>query len=310
MPAKKMGVEQLQEAINLVEQYGSGFMAHKMGATDLPPATLQSRVNQARLRGLTPTVKKDAPRIYTRQRLGRMHLIIPDCQVKPNSNTDYLSWIASYICEKRPDVIVNIGDFADLESLSTYDRGTARGENRRLKADLASAARAMDKLVNPIRAIADYKPEMHLTMGNHEDRLDRFSNEHPELEEIVGTQMLNYADWGWQVHPFLKIVKVDGVNYCHFFQTGGSSRAVSSARALLNKEHCSSIMGHNQKTDVAFQPTTHQWAIFCGVCNLQDENYLGQGNRVRRQILVLHEVEEGRFDPMFVSLNYLAKAYS
>jgi hypothetical protein len=86
---------------------------------------------------------------------------------------------------------------------------------------------------------------------------------------------------------------------------------VSSAPALLRLQKQSCIMGHNQRTDVAFHPVTHQWAIFCGVCNLHDEHYLGaQGNNVRRQILVLHEVEDGRFDPMFVSLNFLRKAYA
>jgi hypothetical protein len=113
------------------------------------------------------------------------------------------------------------------------------------------------------------------------------------------------------VHPYLTPVKIDGVMYCHYFISGAMGRAVSSAPALLRLQKHSCIMGHNQKTDVAFHPVTHQWAIFCGVCNLHDEHYLGaQGNNVRRQILVLHEVEDGKFDPMFVSLKFLEKAYS
>src|SRR6187431_2812527 len=131
MPAKKMGLEQLQEAINLVEQYGSGFMANKAGATDLPPATLQSRVNQARLRGLTPTVRKDAPRIYTRQRIGTTHMVIPDVQSKPGVQNDHLTWIGAYAVEKKPDVIVCIGDFWDFPSLSSYDKGKLSFEGRR-----------------------------------------------------------------------------------------------------------------------------------------------------------------------------------
>ena len=308
MPQPKSSDEDLQAALDIVEQYGSGRMAKLAGIT-INETTIEHRAKRARLNGMRPTVRKDEPRIYTRERLGRMHLIIPDVQAKPGVRLDHLDWIGKYIAEKRPDVIINIGDFADLEALSKYDMGTIRGENKRLQRDLQSARKAMDMLTAPFRNLEGYAPELHLTMGNHEARLDRFANEHPYLEEVIGTHLLSYEDWGWKVHPFLKIVKIDGIQYCHFFQTQGSDRAVSSARALLNKEHCSSIMGHNQKTDVAFQPTTHQWAIFCGVCNLHDEGYLGQGNRVRRQILVLHEVEEGRFDPMFVSLRFLEKAY-
>ena len=52
------------------------------------------------------------------------HLIIPDTQVKPNSPTDHLRWAGLYAAEKKPDVIVMIGDFFDMESLSAFDVGT------------------------------------------------------------------------------------------------------------------------------------------------------------------------------------------
>jgi hypothetical protein len=312
MPTPKVSDAEIQEALDLVEQYGSGHSA-KLVLGDKCPArtTINDRAKEARLRGFRPTVRKDAPRIYNRERLGRMHIVIPDVQAKPGVRLDHLSWVGNYIAEKRPDAVICIGDFADLPALSKYDVGTIRGENQRLKRDLQTARQAMDLLMDPIKAAEGYKPELHLTMGNHEERLDRFANEHPYLEEVVGTHMLKYSDWGWKVHPFLTPVMVDGVKYCHYFVSGAMGKAVSSAPALLRLQKHSCIMGHNQKTDVAFHPVTHQWAIFCGVCNLHDEHYLGaQGNDVRRQILVLHEVEDGRFDPMFVSLRFLEKSYS
>lgn len=312
MPNPGVPAAQLQEALDLVEQYGSGCNASKVLGKKVPPrATIDGRAAIARLKGMRPTVRKDAPRIYTRERLGRMHIVIPDVQARPGVKLDHLEWVGKYIAEKRPDAVICIGDFADMESLSKYDIGTLRGENKRLKRDLIVAREAMDRLMAPIRAVKDYAPELHLTMGNHEERLDRFANEHPYLEEVVGTHMLKYSEWGWKVHPFLKPVVIDGVRYCHYFISGQMGRAVSSAPALLRLQKQSAIMGHNQKTDVAFHPVTHQWAIFCGCCYLHDEDYLGpQGNDVRRQILVLHEVEDGKFDPMFVSLRFLEKAYS
>lgn len=312
MPTPKTPDHLLQESLDVIEQYGSSWEACKALGDAIPPrATLEARATKARLKGFRPSVRKDTPRIYTRERLGRMHIVIPDAQVKPGVRLDHLDWVGNYIAEKRPDVIINIGDFADLPSLSSYDKGTLRGENRRLQKDLAVAAEAMERLVSKWRDVPDYKPEMHFTMGNHEERLDRFANEQPYLEEIVGTHMLDYERWGWKVHRYLKPVTVDGVRYCHFFISGAKGNAVSSAPALLRLQKQSAIMGHNQKTDVAFHPVTHQWAIFCGCCYLHDEDYLGpQGNDVRRQILVLHEVEDGKFDPMFVSLRFLEKAYA
>lgn len=310
MPTRPSSHDELLQALNLVEQYGSCYLARRAGASTLPEATLRRRAERARLAGMAPTFRKDAPRIYTRERLGRMHIVIPDVQAKPGVPLEHLDWIGHYIAEKKPDVVVQIGDFADIESLNKYDRGTIRGENKRLKRDLIVARDAMERLTAPFRSIQGYSPELHLTQGNHEDRLDRFANEHPYLEEVVGTHMLRYEEFGWKVHPFLTPVEIDGVIYCHYFISGAMGRAVSSAPALLRLQKSSCIMGHNQKTDVAFHPVTHQWAIFCGVANLHDEHYLGaQGNNVRRQILVLHEVDKGKFDPMFVSLNFLRKAY-
>lgn len=310
MPTPKLSDELAQQALDIVEEYGSGHLAEKAGV-GLDRSTIESRASTARLRGMQPTYRKDAPRIYTRQRLGRMHVVIPDVQCKPGVRLDHLEWVGKYIAEKRPDVVVCIGDFADMESLSKYDVGTIRGENRRLKRDLQVARLGMNNLMTPIRAADGYCPDLHMMMGNHENNLDRFANEHPCLEEVVGTHMLDYEEWGWKVHPFLKVATIDGVDYAHYFISGAKGLPVSSATAMKNKRTRSSIMGHNQKTDVAFDPISHQWFIFCGLCNLHDEEYLGpQGNDNRRQILVLHEVEDGRFDPMFVSLRFLEKAYA
>jgi hypothetical protein len=309
MPTPRVSDEDCIEALNLIERYGSGHKAAQAGGTELSPNGVDYRAMLARQRNLKPTFRREELRIHTRERLGRMHIVIPDVQAKPGVPLEHLDWVGNYISEKRPDVVVCIGDFADMEALSKYDVGTIRGENKRLQKDLIVAREAMDRLC---KWRGDgYQPEMHLTMGNHEDRLSRFANEHPYLEEVVGTHMLDYERWGWKVHPYLTPVKIDGVMYCHYFISGAMGRAVSSAPALLRLQKHSCIMGHNQKTDVAFHPVTHQWAIFCGVCNLHDEHYLGaQGNNVRRQILVLHEVEDGKFDPMFVSLKFLEKAYS
>jgi hypothetical protein len=309
MPQPPLSDELAQQALDWVEIHGTAGKASL--ATGVPKSTIAHQHATALIRGLRPTVRKDAPRIFSGERLGRMHIVIPDVQAKPGVRLDHLTWVGNYIAEKRPDAVICIGDFADMEALSKYDVGTIRGENKRLKKDLDVAREAMDLLMAPIRKAPDYAPELHLTMGNHEHRLDRFANEHPYLEEVVGTHMLRYEEWGWKVHPFLKPVSIDGVDYAHYFISGTMGRPASSARVMRNKRTRSAIMGHVQQTEVDFDPLSHQWFIFCGLCCLHDEEYLGpQGNNHRRQILVLHEVEEGRFDPMFVSLRFLEKAYS
>ena len=237
----------------------------------------------------------------------RTHLVIPDCQVKPGVNTDHLEWIGKYINDKRPDVVVCIGDFADMPSLSSYDAGKKCFEGRRYKADIQASRDGMRRLLAPVK----YKPRLVMTLGNHEDRISRAVESDAKLDGTIGLSDLEFEEMGWEVHPFLSVVEVDGIEYSHYFVTGVMGRPVTSAAALLRERAGSAIMGHVQLYDTAIHRRTGKRAIFCGVCYTHDEDYLTpQGNTARRQILMLHEVNEGAFDLMEVSLAYLKRKYS
>ncbi len=246
-----------------------------------------------------------------RKRPQRVHCIIPDVQVKPGVPTDHLHWIGNYIAEKRPDVIVQIGDFADMPSLSSYSLGQAEAEGNRYVKDIQAAQDAMDELMRPIRAVKGYEPEMILTLGNHEDRIDREAEANPRFMGAISTDDLRYAEWGWNVKPFLQVVRIDGWEYSHYFVSGAMGRPVSSAAVLLRERQRSAVMGHVQYTDIAFHKRTGNIGIFCGICYQHDEKYLTpQGNTTRRQIVMLHEVHDGVGDPMLVSLAFLKERYS
>ena len=316
MPTPKLDPKQLQESLNLVEEWGSGHLAYLAGATDLARTTIEERAKKARLAGMVPTVRKDAPRIYERKRLGKMHLVIPDVQSKPGVQNDHLAWVGNYIVEKKPDTIICIGDFWDMPSLSSYDKGKLDFEGRRYVNDVKAGRVAMEKLLRPIddfnrTAKVKYKPRKVFTLGNHEIRVVRVVDNNPEYQGKFDIDDLGIKDYGWEVNDFLKVVKIDGIEYAHYFTSGVRGNATSSAAALLRERQCSATMGHVQYTDMAMQKKTQQIGLFCGTCYLHDEKYLGQQDNVqRRQIIIKHEVEEGRYDPMFVSLRFLEKAYS
>lgn len=241
----------------------------------------------------------------------RTHLIIPDCQVHDGVPTEHLEWIGKYIAAKRPDVIVCIGDFADMPSLCSYDKGKKRAEGQRYVKDIEAARSAMERLTAPFRSLTGYRPRMVLTLGNHEARITRAVEDFAVMEHAIGLHDLAYEAFGWEVFPFLEVVEIDGIEYSHYFTSGAMGKPVTSAAALLRVRQGSAIMGHAQQTECSFHPKTQKIAIFCGTCYLHDEEYLGhQGNVQRRQILMLHEVNDGRFDPLFVSLEYLRRRYS
>ena len=299
----------------MLEMHG-GNVTLAAKAAGISRDTFRGRMNVALIRGLRPTVRRDSPRVYQRQRLGRMHLIIPDTQVHEGVPIQHLGWIGNYIVEKKPDVIIQIGDFADVTSFCKQNEGKRAAEGQRYWKDMASVHRAMDELLKPVQdynrtASEKYAPEMHLTLGNHEYRIIREVEDNPKYEGKFGYDDLKYEDYGWKVHDFLQVVEIDGVEYSHYFTSGTLGRPVSSAAAMLRERQRSCTMGHVQYTDMAIHKKTQNIGLFCGICYLHDEPYLGpQGNSTRRQIVVKHEVENGKYDPMFVSLKFLEKNYA
>lgn len=242
------------------------------------------------------------------------HLVIPDCQVKDGVPLNHLEWAGRYIVDKRPDVVIMIGDFADMPSLSSYDKGKKSFEGQRYQKDIAAAKKGMELLLTPIAKAVGYKPRLVLTLGNHEDRIPRAVNEDPKLEGILSLDDLGYEKDGWEVKPYLEPVTIDGISYCHFFTSGVMGRPVTSAAQLLNKKHQSCVMGHTQSRQIAYATRAdgrQLTGLFVGAYYQHDEEYLNwQANKHWRGLWMLHEVDDGSFDEMPVSLGYLKRKYA
>jgi hypothetical protein len=153
----------------------------------------------------------------------KTHAIIPDCQVKEGVPIDHLLWAGSYIASKHPDVIVNLGDFADMPSLSSYDVGKKSFEGRRYTKDIDAAHKAMQLFLSPIRQEQarlkrnkekSWNPRMIMVLGNHENRINKAINNDSKLEGLISVKDLGYEDYGWEVIPYLEPIVVDGVAYC------------------------------------------------------------------------------------------------
>lgn len=251
------------------------------------------------------------------------HMVIPDCQVKEGVPTEHLEWIGRYSAEKKPDVIVCLGDFADMPSLSSYDKGKKSFEGRRYTKDIEATQQAMVRLMTPIadervrlkrNKEKQWNPRLVMLLGNHEHRINRAIEDDAKLEGLISTNDLGYEGFGWEVSPFLDVVIIDGIAYSHYFTTGVMGRPVTTARMLTTKKFMSCTMGHVQKTEIdmsSFRADgTPIIGLMAGCCYLHDEDYLGpQGNVVHRQIWMKYEVNNGFYYPHAISLNYLRDKY-
>lgn len=253
------------------------------------------------------------------------HLFIPDTQCKAGISLDYLRWVGEYIIRKKPDVIIHAGDHADMESLSSYDKGKKSAEGKRVQRDINAAIEGMEALLEPLYNLQQselerygeikYKPRLLITLGNHEDRINRYVESTPELEGFLSIDNLKYTEFGFEVIPFLTPIEVGGIFYCHYFQNVMTGKPLSGTAANMLKVLGKSFTaGHRQQLDIATRylqaDGTQQYGLIAGACYKHEEGYKGvQGNHHWRGIVVKHRVKDGSYDPLFVSLDWLEQEY-
>jgi len=248
----------------------------------------------------------------------RSHLFIADCQTKPGVPLNNLVWIGKYMAEHTPDVVINIGDFEDCHALSYWDKGKIQFEGRRVSEDDACTDLALELLYG---TAANANPEWWettrtvMTQGNHEYRRIRAIESSPELHGLLHTTHPGYYEWHDDVVAFGDAIIVDGIAYSHFFQDPNTGRPMGGMiHTKLRKVGMSFSAGHTPGFEYAevqnFAGIT-RIGMVAGAGYLHYEDYKkGQGNKGHwRGIVVKNEVENGSYDLMKVSLDYLCRKY-
>lgn len=254
------------------------------------------------------------------------HIVIPDCQVKPGVPIDHLRWAGQYIVDNfagHDDVkIICLGDFADMESLSSYDHGKKEMEGRRYAADIRAANGAWQYFNSPLEEYNSvrrrhkerlWQPERFITLGNHEDRINRAISLDAKLEGTISTDDLRYADSGWSVRKYRELLWLDGVAYSHFFYNQMNGRPLGGMiEGRLKTIGHSFTQGHQQVLlyGVRYVAGKQQNGLVAGAFYMHDEDYLGPQQAYWRGIIVKHQVEDGAYDPMFVSMDFLCRRYA
>lgn len=241
--------------------------------------------------------------------------VVTDAQVRDDVPTDHIGHAGQYIADKQPEVILCIGDFWDMPSLSQWAQpGSLEKEGKRYRKDVDAGCAAMESFLEPIAKKSGYKPVMVFTEGNHEDRIDRAVRRNPhELSGVIAKQDLKLTEYGWKVIPYLQPVVIGGVSFCHFFPSGVMGRPITSPNAILRQMHMSCFAGHQQGRDIAYARRADGntlTAIISGSFYQHDESYISPlANRHWRGMWMLHEVKDGQFDEMALSINFLKRRY-
>lgn len=273
-------------------------------------ATGSSPVPHPPMKDLVESFLKDRGVSFGKPTTLTSHIVIPDTQCKPGVPLDHLRWAGAYIAERKPDVVVHLGDHWDMPSLSSYEkRGSRYFEGRRYRDDIDAGNEGMRLL---LEGMGDWRPSrMVLLRGNHEDRVTRAVNEDPRLEGVIGMQ--DFEDAEWEVHDFLEPVEIDGVTYAHYFANPGTGRSYSgNVDTMLRNIGFTFTMGHQQGLRFGRRELTNgvvQLGLVAGSFYQHNEDYRGpQARSEWRGLIVKHEVGSG-YDPMFVSMDYLKRQF-
>ncbi len=192
----------------------------------------------------------------------RKLLILPDAHVSPEYSNERFDWLGATVAAERPDVIVCLGDYADMGSLSSYERGKRGFEGRRYVHDVEHTRDALKRMHSRF----GYSPELFLTIGNHEARIDRATSDASELTGAIGIDDLGYREHGWQCSPYNSSLQLGGFAISHHFASGVAGRPIGGMSAAANMARLlftSAIVGHSHTSDSARRTRPDGSRVFC-----------------------------------------------
>ena len=199
--------------------------------------------------------------------------------------------------------------------------GSKGMEGTNVQDDIEVGNEAFERLTAPMRKemrrrVAGHRkrwePECHITFGNYCDRITRAVNREPRWAGILSYDLLKTP--GFQRHPYLKIVNIDGIKYCHFFPNPFSGKAIGGTiHNRLNHIGASFVQGHQQGFLYASKqyPDHVKHGLVCGRFYAHHESYRPEDVQLAEWngIVVLNEVKDGSYDLMPLSYDYLRRTY-
>lgn len=253
--------------------------------------------------------------------MSRTHLIIPDTHAHPKHHNDRALWLGELIKDVKPDVVVHMGDSADMPSLSSYDKGKKSFQGRKYKDDIDAHLDFQEKMWYKVRKAKKRLPYRVFLHGNHEHRISRAVEISPELEDTIGYHDLQISEWYDEEVEYSGgtpgITCIDGIHYAHYFTSGKMGYAISGehpAYTLLSKFHGSCTAAHGHDLDYSIRRSVDgRWmhGLIAGVYQDYDSDWAGNlCKKWWRGVVVKREVLCGAYEPQFISLETLRKEYS
>lgn len=256
-------------------------------------------------------------------------LIIGDAHAKPGVSNNRFYWLGRWAANKKPHIIVDMGDWADMPSLSAYDYGKTSFEGRRYKKDISAAIDARQMFNRGLEYVdtrvsarnsTNYSPTKVALGGNHDEgRIRRVLEEDSKLAGVIGVEDFEHKAFGWNYVPYLEIASIQGFSFSHYFSSGVMGRPIGGempSLQIIRKSLTSCVSGHSHLFDISHRTKpngSRVWGIVsgCFLARTQFEDYAKQANKMWwKGAILLRGCEGGDFEGLeLVTIKELEKLY-
>lgn len=236
----------------------------------------------------------------------------------PKHNNERFNWLGSYIYDTKPDMVIDLGDGADMRSLNSYDSHYPASQS--YQEDIEVYNDSQERLRHKFRFHKKRKPYWVGLEGNHEYRIKKTAALNPRLEGKkygISFGHLQTKEWFDEYHEYQwsspTIASYGGIDFAHYFESGNSSRAMSGkhhAYSLTANRHNSSVCGHSHKRGFYPADGPGTMGLVVGCYKGGEETWAGQSNHEWWfGVVLLKDVDDGRFEPEFISMKALEREY-
>lgn len=227
-------------------------------------------------------------------------LVVGDAHVQQGQNLTRFSYLGKMIQSIVPDQVIMIGDFLDLDSLSAWDKDKRKlMEGRRYAKEIDAGQRALDIFSKSYKGI-----RFSYLEGNHEERLNRYTEQHAELDGAISIQHdLKLTERGISFVPYKEHLTLEGVEFTHI-PIAGNGRPISGnniCEKVLSLYNNSIVFGHTHllRTACGYRHgSKHLQQVLNAGCFFEHHPHYIQGapSNYWRGIVVLDIYQPGRFD--------------
>ncbi len=217
-------------------------------------------------------------------------VILPDVHIGDKGYDSVYDSVKKFLKEFKPDKTYLLGDFAECASLSHWEMDSKRKmEGKRHFNEINTLKRELD-------FIQKYSKEVIWFEGNHENWVEQYIDNHPEVEGLVE-------------YPVLLDLKKRGIEWVkhndlyrigQLYMAHGMWIGEHHAKLHLSKLGCNIVYGHTHRSQVyginmVMQKTLKAWGLGC-LCNKKPSYLRGKAGSWDHQFAVLYVASNGEFN--------------